>query len=105
MAVKQEFTSFQELITGSDKPILVDFFATWCGPCQMMANFLEQASPHLKDHLKMVKVNVEAYPDIASEYQIYALPTLVVFKQGQPVHRIEGVIRPEQLIQQMQQFI
>jgi thioredoxin len=99
MATKQEFSSFQDLINGSDKMILVDFFATWCGPCQMMAGFLEQANPQLKDHIKMVKVNVDAYSD-----DIHALPTLVLFKQGQPVHRIEGVIRPEQLVQQMRQF-
>lgn len=105
MATKQQFTSFQELITTEDKPVLVDFFAPWCGPCQMMAGFLEQASTNLKDDLKMVKVNVDSYPDLASQYQVFALPTLVLFKQGQPVHRIEGVIRPEQLIRQLQPFL
>jgi thioredoxin len=104
MATKQEFSSFQDLISDSEKMILVDFFATWCGPCQLMAGFLEQANPQLKDHIKTVKVNVDAYPNIAGQYDIHALPTLVLFKQGQPVHRIEGVIRPEQLVQQMRQF-
>lgn len=105
MATQQQFTSFQELISSSDKPILVDFYATWCGPCQMMSGFLDQANEQLKDQLKIAKIDVDKYPELASQYQVFALPTLVVFKQGQPVHRIEGVIRPNQLVQQVQPFL
>ncbi len=105
MATQQQFTSFQELISSSDKPILVDFYANWCGPCQMMAGFLDQANEQLKDQLKIAKIDVDKYPELASQYQVFALPTLVVFKQGQPVHRIEGVIRPNQLVQQVQPFL
>lgn len=105
MATKQEFTSFEELIAGTDLPLLVDFYAPWCGPCQMMAGFLDQVNAITQDQLKIAKVNVDNYPDLAGQYQVYSLPTLVLFKQGKPVHRIEGVVRPHQLIQQVQPFL
>ncbi|NDJ18073.1 thioredoxin [Myxacorys almedinensis] len=105
MATKQQFNSFQELIASSDLPILVDFYAPWCGPCQMMAGFLDQANEQLKDQIKVVKINVDNYPELASQYQVFALPTLVLFKQGQPAHRIEGVIRPQQLVERIQSLM
>jgi thioredoxin len=105
MATKQQFNSFQDLISGSETPILVDFYATWCGPCQMMSGFLEQASESLKEKMKIVKIDVDKYPDIASQYEVSALPTLVLFKQGQPVDKIEGVIRPQQLVDRVQPFL
>jgi thioredoxin len=105
MAVKKQFTSFQDLLSGSDMPVLVDFYATWCGPCQMMAPILEQVNAQLKGRLQVVKIDTDKYPQLASQYQIYALPTLVLFKNGQPVERIEGVVVAEQLIQRLQAFI
>jgi thioredoxin len=105
MAVKKQFTSFQDLLSGSDTPVLVDFYATWCGPCQMMAPILEQVNAQLKGRLQVVKIDTDKYPQLASQYQIYALPTLVLFKNGQPVERIEGVVVAEQLIQRLQAFI
>ncbi len=105
MATKQQFNSFQDLLSGSETPILVDFYATWCGPCQMMAGFLEQASESLKEKIKIVKIDVDKYPDIASQYEVTALPTLVLFKQGKPVDKIEGVIRPPQLVERVQPFL
>ncbi|MBD0343604.1 MAG: thioredoxin [Coleofasciculus sp. Co-bin14] len=105
MAVKKQFTSFQDLLSGSDMPVLVDFYATWCGPCQMMAPILDQVNAQLKGRLQVVKIDTDKYPQLASQYQIYALPTLVLFKNGQPVERIEGVVVAEQLIQRLQAFI
>jgi thioredoxin len=105
MAVKKQFTSFQDLLSGSDMPVLVDFYATWCGPCQMMTPILEQVNAQLKGRLQVVKIDTDKYPQLASQYQIYALPTLVLFKNGQPVERIEGVVVAEQLIQRLQAFI
>ena len=97
MAVKQQFGSFEEMISGSDKPILVDFYADWCGPCQMMAKILKQVSAEMKEEIKVAKIDTEKYPAIASAHQIHALPTLVLFNQGQPIDRIEGVLSAEQL--------
>ena len=105
MATKQQFKSFEELITQSDLPVLVDFYADWCGPCQMMAPILEQVNNQLKDRLRVVKINTDKYPQLASQHNIHALPTLVVFKQGKPVDRIEGVLQANALIQRLQPLL
>lgn len=105
MATKQDFSSFDEMLSGSDVPVLVDFYADWCGPCQMMAPILEQVNAQLKPRLRVVKINTDKYPQLASQYQIHALPTLVLFKQGKPVDRIEGVMSAPQLTQHLQTLI
>ncbi len=105
MATKQQFKSFEELITQSDLPVLVDFYADWCGPCQMMAPILEQVNNQLKDRLRVVKINTDKYPQLASQHNIHALPTLVVFKQGKPVDRIEGVLQANALVQRLQPLL
>lgn len=105
MAVKKEFSSFQELLDNSDKPVLVDFYATWCGPCQMLAPILEQVSQQLGDRVQIVKIDTDRYPQIASQYGIQALPTLVLFKNGQPADRLEGVMQAPQLLQHLQQVL
>ena len=102
MATKQKFASFSEMLAQSEEPILVDFYATWCGPCQMMASILSQASSQLKGQVKVVKIDTDRYPNLASQHQIYALPTLVLFKDGQPVDRIEGVVTADQLVSRVQ---
>lgn len=105
MAVKKQFTSFQQLLSGSDLPVLVDFYATWCGPCQMMAPILEKVNAQLKGRLQVVKIDTDKYPQLASQYQIQALPTLVLFKNALPVERIEGVLQSDQLIQRLQALV
>jgi len=97
MTVKKQFASFEEMIEQSDVPILVDFYATWCGPCQMMAKILDQVNAQMSRKVKIVKIDTDNYPKLASRYQVQALPTLVLFKAGQPIDRIEGVARAEQL--------
>lgn len=94
MAVKKQFTSFQDLLSGSDLPVLVDFYATWCGPCQMMAPILDKVNNQLRGRLQVVKIDTDKYPQLASQYEIHALPTLVLFKNGQPVERIEALYQP-----------
>jgi thioredoxin len=98
MAVKQQFQSFAEVLSGSETPVLVDFYATWCGPCQMMATILTTVSSQLRGQLKIVKIDTDKYPQIASQHRVAALPTLVLFKAGQPVDRIEGVLPADQLV-------
>ncbi|GAB4240298.1 MAG: thioredoxin [Stanieria sp.] len=105
MAVKKKFSSFQELIENSQVPVLVDFYATWCGPCQMMSPILEQVGGHLRDRLQVVKIDTDKYPAIASHYQIQALPTLVLFKNGQPVEKIEGVVQANQLVPYLESLL
>ncbi|NJK99922.1 MAG: thioredoxin [Spirulinaceae cyanobacterium SM2_1_0] len=102
MAVKKQFSSFEEMLANTPRPVLVDFYATWCGPCQMMAPILEQVSGELGDRLQVVKIDADKYPRLASQYQIQALPTLVLFRNGEPVDRIEGVQSAPQLLQYLQ---
>ncbi len=105
MAIKKKFVSFEELLANSEVPVLVDFYATWCGPCQIMAQILEQVGPSLANRVQVIKIDTDKYPSLASQHGIEALPTLVLFKNGQPVDRIEGVLQPPQLIQRLQQFL
>ncbi|MGK7902412.1 MAG: thioredoxin [Hormoscilla sp.] len=105
MAVKKQFTTFQDLLAEYEKPVLVDFYATWCGPCQMMAKILDRVNAQMSDRLQVVKIDTDKYPQIASQYGIEALPTLILFKNGQSVDKIEGVIRTEQLMGRLQALI
>ncbi|MBE9232400.1 thioredoxin [Cuspidothrix issatschenkoi LEGE 03284] len=105
MATKKEFNSFEEMLSGSDVPVLVDFYADWCGPCQMMTPILQQVNLQLKDKLRIVKIDTEKYQNLASQYQIFALPTLLLFKEGKPVDRIEGVMQAPQLVQHLESFL
>ena len=105
MAVKKQFKSFGDLLEGAGVPVLVDFYATWCGPCQMMAPILEQVGAALHDKLMVVKIDTDKYPDLASQYGIEALPTLVLFKDGQPTQRFEGLLPAEQLIPEVRALL
>ncbi len=105
MATKQEFNSFEDMLASSDLPVLVDFYATWCGPCQMMAKILEQVSAQMPGKLKIVKIDTDKYEQLAVDHRIYALPTLVLFKNGEAVDRIEGVMQTPDLIQRLQSFL
>ena len=105
MAVKKNFSSFAELLSNSPKPVLVDFYATWCGPCQMMAPILEDVGSQLRDRLQVVKIDTDRYPKIASDYAIESLPTLILFKEGQPVEKIEGVQPANQLVQHLNNLV
>jgi thioredoxin len=97
--------SFEDAIASSDQPILVDFYATWCGPCQLMAKILEQVNVQLNGQVRILKIDTDRYPQIASQYQVQALPTLMLFKDGHSVDRIEGVLQAEQLVSRVRQFL
>lgn len=101
MATKKQFNSFDEMLAESELPVLVDFYADWCGPCRMMNPILDQVSAQMKQKLRVVKIDTEKYPELTTHYQVHALPTLVLFKNGEPVERIEGVLPPEQLVQRL----
>lgn len=83
--------TFSELIR-SDKPVLVDFFATWCGPCQMMKPILKELSEKVGDWAAIIQVDVDKNPQAASAYQVQGVPTLILFKKGQVLWRHSGVV-------------
>lgn len=105
MAVKKQFSSFQDLLSSSSVPVLVDFYATWCGPCQMMAPILEMVNAQMGNRVQVAKIDTDKYPTIASTYEIKALPTLVLFRNGQPVQRLEGVLQAPQLMQWLESVL
>ncbi len=105
MATKKQFTSFEDMLSNSDLPVLVDFYADWCGPCHVMAKELETVNAQLQGKLQIIKIDTEKYPELASQYKIYALPTLMLFKQGQPVDKIEGALKAKELVQRVEAHI
>jgi thioredoxin 1 len=77
-------SSFQADVLGADKPVLVDFWAEWCGPCRMIAPALEELSSELGDRVKIVKLNIDENPDAPGRYGVRGIPTMILFNNGQP---------------------
>ncbi len=90
--------TFSDIIA-QDTMVLVDFSAEWCGPCKMMAPILKELKQHLKDELKIIKIDVDKNQTLAAKYQVKGVPTLMIFKDGKQVWRQSGVIQTNQLLQ------
>lgn len=94
--------TFQQVIH-SDKPVLVDFFATWCGPCKAMSPILEQVKQSLGDAVTIIKVDVDKNPQAANAYQVQGVPTLILFRNGQVKWRQSGVLQAAALVNVIKQ--
>ena len=82
--------SFTEKVLESDKPVLVDFWAVWCGPCRMVDPILDEIASQHSDKLTIAKLNVDENPEVSRDYRVMSIPTLIVFKGGEPVKQIVG---------------
>lgn len=95
--------TFNEIIN-SEKPVLVDFFAEWCGPCKVMAPILKDVKQEIGDAATIVKIDVDKNPQAANEYQVRGVPTLILFQNGKPLWRQSGVVQKSGLIGVIKQF-
>ncbi len=89
--------NFKKEVIDSDQPVLVDFWAPWCAPCQMLTPIIENLAEELKGKVKVGKLNTDEHPTVAGNYGITGIPTLIIFKNGTPEDRIVGVLPKEEI--------
>jgi len=97
--------SFSDLINKSDIPVLVDFYADWCGPCKTLSPIVQQVSSDLHGRVRVIKVNVDKNQSAAMKYQIRGVPTLILFKQGKVLWRQSGVLQKNALKQTVEKYL
>ena len=102
--MEYQFTdqNFEEEVLKSELPVLVDFFAVWCGPCQMMAPVIEELAKELEKKVKIGKMNVDENPQTAEKYGIMSIPTLILFKKGEAVKTLQGFRGKEEIIKEFE---
>ncbi len=93
--------NFHEIVLQSDIPVLVDFYADWCGPCKMMAPILEELSQEFEGKIKIVKINVDSNPNLSSEYGVMSIPNMILFENGNQKENIVGARSKQDLINQL----
>ncbi len=97
--------TFEEEINSSEQPVLVDFWAEWCGPCKLIAPILEELADEYGGKLRIVKVDVDESPDVARRHEIMSIPTLVLFQDGVAKKRLIGAKGKGQLVQELAEFL
>ena len=98
-------SNFEQEVAKSPMPVLVDLWAAWCGPCRMIAPVVEELAGTYQGKMKMGKLNVDDYPQVAAQFRIMNIPTLLLFKGGKEVDRIVGVVPKEELTRRLEKVI
>ena len=98
-------STFDEQVLGADKPILVDFWAEWCGPCLRVAPVLEEIAGEQAEQLTIAKVNVDDNPELAQRYHVMSIPTMLVFSGGEISKKLVGAMGKTQLLQELDEFL
>jgi len=98
-------STFHEEIGASELPVVVDFWAEWCGPCKMIAPILGEIADEHAGKVKIVKVNVDDNPQLARDFDVMSIPTLIVFKDGEPKRRMIGAKGKPQLLEELAEFL
>jgi len=102
MAFQFTDQNFETEVLKSEKPVLVDFWAAWCGPCQMMGPIIEELAEEMGDNYKVGKLNVDENRETAAKYGIMSIPTLIIFKEGKAVKQLVGVQAKETLKEELE---
>ena len=97
--------NFDQEVLKSDIPVLIDFFAEWCGPCKMQAPIIEDLEKEYQEKAKIVKMNVDQSPQTSNQYQVMSIPTIILFKDGQIVERLSGLQQKDVLKQKLDKLI
>jgi len=105
MALQFTDQNFEAEVLKSEKPVLVDFWAAWCGPCQMMGPIIEELAKEMGNKYKVGKLNVDENRETAARYGIMSIPTLIIFKNGKPVKQLVGVQAKENLKGELEKIL
>jgi thioredoxin 1 len=97
--------TFDEVIGSADGPVLVDFWAEWCGPCKMVAPVLDEIAQEHGEKVQITKLNVDDNPDIARRFGVMSIPTMIVFKDGEPAKRLVGAKGKGQLLEELSEYL